>query len=226
MAISVPNGRRGMDAAPALDAWHCATPGLVALLQCDGFARQLDEALWAVASFDQSCVLFYPTDGSPVLLHNNLQGICEPGAMHSYLNGTYLLDPVYTACAHGKATGLYRMSELAPDAFFEGDYFNSPDVHPCISMQSGTLAEEIVFISALPGIGHLAYSLMRQNASPTFSALQFEGLQGCGAMVDVLLQRHYQGVCAHHDDSASALKEHLNNAFSRFAADQLTPVNN
>nr|BFE97024.1 hypothetical protein GCM10020185_75600 [Pseudomonas brassicacearum subsp. brassicacearum] len=68
-----------MDAAPALDAWHCATPGLVALLQCDGFARQLDEALWAVASFDQSCVLFYPTDGSPVLLHNNLQGICEPG---------------------------------------------------------------------------------------------------------------------------------------------------
>ncbi|WP_460078412.1 helix-turn-helix transcriptional regulator [Pseudomonas sp. H3_H05] len=223
MAISVPDGRCGMDAAPVLDAWHCATPGLVALLQCDGFARQLDEALWAVVNFDQSCVLFYPTDGSPVLLHNNLQGICEPGAMHSYLNGTYLLDPVYTACAHGQATGLYRMSELAPDAFFEGDYFNSPDVHPCISMQSGTLAEEIVFISALPGIGHLAYSLMRQNASPTFSALQFEGLQSCRAMVDVLLQRHYQGICAHHDDSASALKEHLNNAFSRFAADQLTP---
>lgn len=42
-------------------------------------------------------------------------------------------------------------------------------------------------------------------------------------MVDILLQRHYQGVCAHLDDSASALKEHLNNAFSRFAADQLTP---
>ncbi|MCS3514365.1 DNA-binding CsgD family transcriptional regulator [Pseudomonas grimontii] len=165
----------------------------------------------------------YPADGAPVLLHDNLQGICEPGAMHSYLNGTYLLDPVYTACAHGRATGLYRMSELAPDAFFEGDYFNSPDVHPCISMQSGTLAEEIVFISVLPGIGHLAYSLMRMNASVPFSPAQFKGLQQCRAMVDVLLQRHYQGVCAHIDDSASALKEHLNNAFSRFADDQLTP---
>lgn len=223
MALSVPQGGYGMDAAPVLDAWHSATPGLVALLRCEGFARQLDEALWAVVNFDQSCVLFYPTGGSPVLLHDNLQGIGEPGAMHSYLNGTYLLDPVYTACAHGQATGLYRMSELAPDAFFEGDYFNSPDVHPCISMQSGTLAEEIVFISALPGIGHLAYSLMRMNACVPFSPAQFEGLQQCRAMVDVLLQRHYQGVCAHLDDSASALKEHLNNAFSRFAADQLTP---
>ncbi|MBN2991639.1 helix-turn-helix transcriptional regulator [Pseudomonas cedrina subsp. fulgida] len=223
MATSVPDGGYGMDAAPVLDAWHAATPGLVARLQCEGFARQLDEALWALVNFDQSCVLFYPTDGAPVLLHDNLQGIGEPGAMHSYLNGTYLLDPVYTACAHGRATGLYRMSELAPDAFFEGDYFNSPDVHPCISMQSGTLAEEIVFISAVPGIGHLAYSLMRMNASVPFSPVQFEGLQQCRAMVDVLLQRHYQGVCAHIDDSASALKEHLNNAFSRFAADQLTP---
>ncbi|MGO4310763.1 LuxR C-terminal-related transcriptional regulator [Pseudomonas sp. KB_15] len=223
MATLVSDRRRCMDAAPVLGAWHIATPGLVAQLQCDGFARQLDEALRALVDFDQSCVLFYPSGGSPVLLHDNLQGIGEPGAMHSYLSGTYLLDPVYTACAHGRASGLYRMSELAPDAFFEGDYFNSPDVHPCISMQSGTLAEEIVFICALPGIGHLAYSLMRMNASPKFSSVQFEGFQICQAMVDVLLQRHYQGVCAHVDDSAQALREHLNNAFSRFAADQLTP---
>ena len=223
MVTSVPDGGYGMDATPVLDAWHAATPGLVALLECEGFTRQLDESLWAVVNFDQSCVLFYPTNGAPVLLHDNLQGICEPGAMRSYLNGTYLLDPVYTACAHGQATGLYRMGELAPDAFFEGDYFNSPHVHPCISMQSGTLAEEIVFISALPGIGHLAYSLMRMNASAPFSPAQFEGLQQCHAMVNVLLQRHYRSVCTHIDDSASALKEHLNNAFSRFASDQLTP---
>jgi DNA-binding CsgD family transcriptional regulator len=212
-----------MDAAPVLSAWHTATPGLVAQLQSDGFARQLDEALRALVDFDQSCVLFYPSGGSPLLLHDNLQGISEPGAMHSYLSGTYLLDPVYTACAHGQATGLYRMSELAPDAFFEGDYFNSPDVHPCISMQSGTLAEEIVFICALPGIGHLAYSLMRLNASPVFSAAQFEGFQCSQTMVNVLLRRHYQDVCTHVDSSGVALREHLNSAFSRFAADQLTP---
>ncbi|WP_322613975.1 helix-turn-helix transcriptional regulator [Pseudomonas sp. BIC9C] len=223
MATSVSQPGCGMEATPVLGTWHAATPGLVAQLQCDGFTPQLDEALQALVIFDQSCVLFYPSGGSPLLLHDNLQGISEPGAMHNYLSGTYLLDPVYTACAHGQATGLYRMSELAPDAFFEGDYFNSPDVHPCISMQSGTLSEEIVFICALPGVGHLAYSLMRLNASAKFSPAQIEALQSCQAMVAVLLQRHYQGVGAHVDDSALALREHLNSAFSRFAADQLTP---
>lgn len=223
MATSVSQGWRSTPAVSTLDAWHLATPGLVAHLQCDGFVQQLDDALCEVVSFDQSCVLFYPQGSSPLLLHDNLQGISEPGAMHSYLSGTYLLDPVFTACAHAQATGLYRMSELAPDAFFEGEYFNSPDVHPCISLQSGTLAEEIVFIAALPGIGHLAYSLMRLNASPTFSVAQFADFQRCQAMVNVLLQRHYEGVCAQVDERASALKDHLNNAFSRFAAEQLTP---
>jgi len=92
-----------------------------------------------------------------------------------------------------------------------------------ISAQYATQAEEIVFICALPDIGHLAYSLMRLNASPKFSSVQFEGFQMCQTMVDVLLQRHFQGLCTHVDDSGLALREHLNNAFSRFAADQLTP---
>src|SRR5450830_294350 len=92
-----------------------------------------------------------------------------------------------------------------------------------ISAQYATQAEEIVFICALPDIGHLAYSLMRLNASPKFSSVQFEGFQMCQTMVDVLLRRHFQGLCTHVDDSGLALREHLNNAFSRFAADQLTP---
>lgn len=153
-----------------LEAWHAHSPELIASVETAAFAERLDAALQALAPFDQSCIFVYPAGGSPALLHDNLHGIPEPGAMQRYVNGTYLLDPVYTACAHGRPAGLYRMAELAPDAFFEGEYFNSPDVHPCISLASGSLAEEIVFLSPLPGGTYAAYSLMRCNGSPVFSA--------------------------------------------------------
>ncbi|WP_244862895.1 hypothetical protein [Pseudomonas sp. Pc102] len=153
----------------ALETWHTHLPALVADLETPAFPPRVDAALQALAPFDQSCIFLYPAGGSPALLHDNLHGIPEPGAMQRYVNGTYLLDPVYTACAHGRPAGLYRMRELAPDAFFEGEYFNSPDVHPCISLASGSLAEEIVFLSPLPGGTYAAYSLMRCNGSPVFA---------------------------------------------------------
>jgi len=34
------------------------------------------------------------------------------------------------------------MADLAPDVFFDGEYFNSRQVAPCISMQSSALVEE------------------------------------------------------------------------------------
>ena len=208
----------------ALEAWHAHSPELIACVETAVFAERLDQALQALAPFDQSCIFVYPAGASPVLLHDNLHGIPEFGAMQRYINGTYLLDPVYTACAHGRPAGLYRMAELAPDAFFEGEYFNSPDVHPCISLASGSLAEEIVFLSPLPGGTYAAYSLMRCNGSPVFSEQDVAALQLCQPVLEALLQRHYAKVAAQPLGvrPERSIAEHLAAAFSGFATDRLT----
>lgn len=207
-----------------LEAWHAHSPELIASVETAAFAERLDEALQALAPFDQSCIFVYPAGGSPALLHDNLHGIPEPGAMQRYVNGTYLLDPVYTACAHGRPAGLYRMAELAPDAFFEGEYFNSPDVHPCISLASGSLAEEIVFLSPLPGGTYAAYSLMRCNGSPVFSDQDVAALRLCQPALEAFLQRHYAKVVAQPLGARPerSIAEHLAAAFSGFATDRLT----
>jgi hypothetical protein len=132
---------------------------------------------FANAPFDLSAVLFYPDAGLPVLLHDGFRGFGSARALENYLKGAYLLDAVYQACAAGRPEGLYRMEQLAPDAFFESEYFHAWEVHPCISMNSGSLAEEIVLLAALPG-GMLAYSLMRANGSPRFTDAEFERLTG------------------------------------------------
>lgn len=206
-----------------LETWHGGMPNLLAGLETERFLPALDHLLQNISGFDQSCVFLYPAGALPVLFHDNMQDIPEPGAMHRYINGTYLLDPVYTACAHGRAAGLYRMAELAPDAFFEGEYFNSPDVHPCISLASGTLSEEIVFLSPLPGGSYAAYSLMRCNGSPAFSNDELAALHLCQATLEALFQRHYAKLSQLQSGRiARSSAEHLSQAFAGFASERLT----
>lgn len=207
-----------------LETWHLHTPQLVAKLDTPAFVTCLDSVLQAICGFDQSCIFFYPAAGLPVLAHDNLQGIPETGAMQRYINGTYLLDPVYTACAHGREAGLYRMAELAPDAFFEGEYFNSPDVHPCISLASGSLAEEIVFLSPLPGGAYAAYSLMRCNGSPAFGDEEIAALRLCQPALEAFFQRQHAPVASAWAGTRAtpSIAEQLAAAFSGFATDLLT----
>ncbi|MEW9310290.1 MULTISPECIES: helix-turn-helix transcriptional regulator [Labrys] len=209
----------------AADSWHHATPDLVALLGSPQFAAALDAALGQIAPFDLSCIFAYPLEDRPTLLHDGLKAVSSSQIMANYLAGTYLLDAVYTACVHTTPSGLYRLHDLAPDDFFEGEYFNSPDVHPCISMESGSLTEEIVFLHALRPDLYLAYSLLRQNGSSPFATAEMADLARAAPMVLALMGRQWQALAEGRDPGAApAPREHaIEQAFLSFAPALLTP---
>jgi len=144
--------------------------------------------------------------------------------MERYLTATYLLDPVYSACENHQDAGLYRMEEVAPDAFFQGEYFNSPEVHPCISLVSGSLSEEIVFFSPLASESYAAYSLIRANGSAPFSGEDMRVLQRCQPILEALFQQHYRLTLPSlgSGPAASGIVDHLDTALSRFARDRLS----
>ncbi|WP_448951224.1 response regulator transcription factor [Labrys neptuniae] len=208
-----------------LEAWHRATPELVGQLGTPQFAPALDAALGAIARFDLSCIFAYPIHDRPSLLHDGLKAVSSPSIMANYLAGTYLLDAVYTACAHATPAGLYRLHDLAPDAFFEGEYYNSPDVHPCISMESGSLTEEIVFLHPLRPSLYLAYSLLRQNGSPPFTVSEMADLATAVPMVMALMGRQWQALAQGPELEAPPVRrEHaIEQAFLSFAPTLLTP---
>jgi DNA-binding CsgD family transcriptional regulator len=164
-------------------------------------------------------VFAYPPAAPPVLLHDAFSRVSSPEALENYFSGAYLLDCVYTACRAGAAPGLYRLEQLAPDAFFEGEYYNSPDVHPCISMETGTLAEEIVFLAPLEQGAIAAYSLMRSNGREPFSIRAFNALKSREAMVLALLTRHFRGASALR---SAAQEDNDKTAFDTFRADTLS----
>lgn len=194
----------------------------IAALGRPGFPAALDDLLGSVARFDLTCIFAYPAGRGPVLLHDGLKSVGTSQAMENYLKGTYLLDAVYFACSQGKAPGLYRLRELAPDAFFVGEYYNSWEVHPCISMESGSLDEEICYIASI-GDAPAAYSLMRSNGSGQFSNTEFEQLKALEPIVGELLRQHWREPPWHAEPRRSGRDQAaLEDAFQSFGKGELT----
>lgn len=212
---------------PSSDTWSAMAPDLVARIGTPDFAPGLAAALGALAAFDLDCVFAYPGQARPRLLHDGLKGISSAPVMQNYLNGTYLLDAVYTSCLRRVPTGLYRLADLAPDDFFEGEYYNSPDVHPCISMESGALAEEVVFLVPLGSRVYLAYSLMRQNASGPFSDEDFGRLMVAAPLVTAMMASHWRQIGDAGESvnagQPPAAEEAMELAFRTFLPTRLTP---
>lgn len=211
--------------ADLLATWSEASTRWLMRLDDSDLPRLIDEALARLVPFDQSVTFAYPRDAGPLLLFDGLDGTAPAHAMAAYLNGTHLLDPFSLACRSGLPCGLYRMKDCAPDAYFESEYFHSWEVHPCISMESGSLAEEIAYLFRLPCGSMAAYSLMRRNGRPCFDERDLTILRAVEPVVRQVLGNHWR-IRADRDGggrgSAEPVDGRSDGAFASFAADRLT----
>ncbi len=146
----------------------------------------------SLVPFDLSAIFAYPDESEPLFLYDGFRIHGTRAALDAYVKGAYLLDPFYTACTRRVTPGLYRSRDLAPDAFFEGDYYTSWEVHPCISMESGSLAEEVGFMMNLPGGFMAIYSLMRANHRPPFSHADIAALRLVEPVVRAAITHHWR----------------------------------
>jgi DNA-binding CsgD family transcriptional regulator len=213
---------------PDLAAWQRATAEIIAHLDAPSLPAILDRSLERLAQFDQTVIFAYPDQAQPLYLHDGFRGHAPGAALDNYLKGAYLLDPFYTATTRPIEPGLYRISELAPDHFFEGEYFNSWHVHPCISMESGSLAEEIGFIVKLAGGFMLVYSLMRRNGNEPFSDAEMDILRLVEPVVRQALSQHWRDLRATMPEPAaqpawSMRGSVMELAFESFGAAVLSP---
>ena len=211
-----------------LSAWSRAAADLMGRLDEPCLPALVDEALLRVVPFDLSVAFAYPDGVGPMILFDGFRKAKPEAPLRAYLNGTYLLDPFYLACTTRQKHGLYRMRDCAPDRYFESEYFNSWEVHPCISMESGSLSEEIAYLFDLPDGAMVAYSLMRSNGRPTFSDAEVAILRAVEPVVLRALRHHWRdrhpttarpgGVRS----TAGPSEEAVETAFASFAADRLT----
>jgi DNA-binding CsgD family transcriptional regulator len=191
----------------------------------NAFADQVIRSLRKIVAFDFFAFVQYPCEGAPTFLANNLLAATSPEIIEDYTAGTYLLDPVYGACRKGCISGLYRLADLAPDEYFSSEYYCSANLHPCVSDEANSLAEEVVYAFKMRNQSYLVLSLMRGKGLQRFGELEFDRL----ALLSPVLQQTMvkQWPCSSFSPNTrlsqrGAHAEGLEWAFSDFAKDKLS----
>ena len=131
-----------------------ATEALIDAIGTEGFAQTLSDALQRLAPFDYTVIFGYLGAARPMDLFDDFPRGKRKVFVEDYQEGPYLLDPFYLACGNKVEPGLYRIKDLAPDRFFQGEYFRS------YYARTG-LAEEIGYFIEMPGGATVVVSLMR-----------------------------------------------------------------
>ncbi len=136
-----------------------------------------------------------------------------------YQEGPYLLDPFFLASTNSVDPGLYRLKDLAPDRFYQGEYFRNYYV------KTG-LAEEICYVIDLPENATVCVSLMR--AKKAFSAKEFRQLGKAWPVVSQAGRKHWVNLASKftekpQDEGRSGRKLKVDEAFQKFDEGLLTP---
>jgi len=154
-------------------------------LGSESFPQTLVDALKSLTEFDYSVVFAYYQNERPLCLFHTFSREKRVVFVDEYLKGPYLLDPFFKACGRSVDTGLYRLRDIAPDRFYQSEYYRS------YYIQTG-LSEEICYTFYLRRGVAVVISLMRSGESSRFSARQFRLLESVTPIVVGLAQHHWQ----------------------------------
>ncbi|MEZ5796743.1 MAG: helix-turn-helix transcriptional regulator [Paracoccaceae bacterium] len=181
------------------------------------FPRRLADMLRSIAPYDYTVIFGYRGAARPLDLYDDFPRQKRAVFVTDYQAGPYLLDPFYLAATRPVAPGLYRMRDLAPDRFYQGEYFRS------YYIQTG-LAEEIGYFIHTGGDAMVVLSLMR--ADKAMSARDFAALGAAWPVVEALAQKHWRDLSGHfdakQDKEASAVDQQIQRSFQHFGEGTLT----
>lgn len=164
--------------------WTLAAEVVVAL-GSPALPQTLAEFLRHVAPFTYTVMFGYRGADQPIDLYDDFPPGKRRIFVTDYQAGPYLLDPFFLAASRSVAPGLYRLRDMAPDRFYQGEYFRNYYV------KTG-LAEEIAYFVNLPDHSTMTLSLMR--AERPFSQKEFMALTVVFPFVAATARRHWTGL--------------------------------
>ncbi|MBS9718430.1 helix-turn-helix transcriptional regulator [Pseudohalocynthiibacter aestuariivivens] len=202
-----------------MENWTKATGVVIEAVGTEDFAKSLSAALKGIVPFDFTVIFGYLGAARPIDLFDDFPRKKRKIFVEDYQEGPYLLDPFYLACENKVEPGLYRIRDLAPDRFFQGEYFRS------YYMRTG-LAEEIGFFIELPDKSIAVVSLMR--AEKPFTQKEVRQLRQFWPIVRALCRCHWSDLSARsvegeHAVANSRIHQSVELAFLNLGEGVLTP---
>ena len=110
----------------ALHKWHGDMREAFAHVDAPDALHYLASAFGHLVSIESVMISLEHKDRAPQLLYQ--RGIPEQyrdSIIDRYFSGGYLLDPFCLAVEQGLAEGFYHLEEIAPDNFFDSEYYKT-----------------------------------------------------------------------------------------------------
>lgn len=199
--------------------WHEASARVIEALHGPDFAPSLIAALRTVAPFEHSVTFAYRGEDRPIALHDEFPAWKRKVMVADYQAGPYLLDPFYLNARLPPLPRLVRLRSLAPDRFYQGEYFRNYYVQT-------ELAEEIGFMVDVGQQVSVVISAMR--SSRVFSAREFRDLEAVLPFVAAAARRNWADLAgafverSPDDGGGTALASLIDKAFRSVGRNLLT----
>lgn len=190
----------------------------IGALGTPAFPARLAEVTRAILPYSFTVVFGYRGSARPLDLFDDFPDARRKVFVTDYQEGPYLLDPFFLAAGKPVAPGLYRMRDIAPDRFYQGEYFRN------YYIRTG-LAEEIGFFFDTGRGATVVLSMMRDDRP--FAAREVRALARWWPALDALARRNWADLADRFDRSAhpAGVEPHdrLERTLREFGEGVLTP---
>lgn len=140
--MAVGNLKQHAQSDARLAGWYRELGALVDALDGADLPERLVRALAQLVPFDLAAVFVYRGRSRPLNLYDNFELADAKKGITAYIENTYVLNPFYQASQKGLADGVYRIRDLAPDAFFESEHYKSHRIRQRRSEEIGYITDD------------------------------------------------------------------------------------
>jgi DNA-binding CsgD family transcriptional regulator len=198
--------------------WHNASARVLTALGTPEFASTITTAIHTIVPYEFTVIFAYYCDSKPIDIYDDFPALKRKVMVEEYQEGPYLLDPFYLQATQPSVPGLVRLRDLAPDRFYQAEYFRNYYV------RTG-LAEEIGFVIDVGEDVTVVISAMREHK--VFSAREFRDLEEVFPFVHAAAIKQWDGLITQFADrpvqAGPRLQLLIDEAFQRFGRNLLTP---
>lgn len=220
--------RSGVATTDSLSGWYGELGALIDDLESAALPERLVRALTHLVPFELAAIFVYRGQSRPLNLYDNFELADAKKGIAAYVENTYVLNPFYQARQKGLPEGVYRIRDLAPDAFFESEYYKSYRVLPNRAEEIGYITEDWpegleeidIAISLEPDVVS-ELSVYRSIRSRGFTDAELDRLSAALPLIGALLRRHWARVRA-RELEASPPDNRVDRIFASFGASVLT----
>jgi DNA-binding CsgD family transcriptional regulator len=102
--------------------WDEQLARMIDQVDSDELPAQLVTGLSALVSFSMATIFILRGQSRPICIFENFPDSVNKIGIENFVNGTYVLNPVYRAHLSGIKQGVYRFRDLAPDDYFSSGF--------------------------------------------------------------------------------------------------------